>query len=238
MKTVKLILMVGLLISLSACSEIDGSVEDIVKESARETLTAPMPAFTNITKDYYRYYLPPDVGRRSGDEISNILIYNNDCFVLSVNVPNVVKDHYYHNEEEAAEDATQPLFNTDKTIEHFTGTFVDYGNINVDYEVVVLTIEPDLYYLQLTTRYLSFGAVVNKTAMKGMLDTFLRIAKTVRVNYELIAVDFSNREVVNSGAIQALDLFREKKPSSGYMIDLLYPNRQENILPEDKKDNE
>ena len=227
-KVCKAGLAILLMMTLAACQAEERDIDTIVKETMKTTLTAPIPDFTNLDKDYYRFYLPNDIGRRSSDEVSNILIFENNYLIMCVNAPNVIKDFFYGTISQT-EEAVETKMLESSQIQNYKGTYIDYGNKTVDYEVLVATIENGYYYLQLTSRHLSFGAVVNKQGLGAMLTKMLDIAKTVRINYELLATDFSNREASTS-ALQALDLFRERKPSSGYIIDLLNPN----TMPEEK----
>ncbi|MDQ9831266.1 hypothetical protein RFX70_21010, partial [Acinetobacter baumannii] len=46
----------------------------------------------NHTKDYYAYYLPPDVGRLSGDETGNTLDWYGTKFVMNLNIAGIVEE--------------------------------------------------------------------------------------------------------------------------------------------------
>ena len=233
-KTIKILLVMILLQNLAGCfSKVEGSVEDIVKQAMKDSVNQEIAPFTNIDKDYYRFYLPKDVGRKSSDVSSNVLVYRDNSFVMCVNVPNVIKDHYYY-DSTTGENSGAQVFNEDIEIQRFNGTYVDYADIVVDYQILVITVDQDLYYLQLSNRYLSFGAVVFKSGLGPLLSKMLAIAKTVRINYELIANDFSNREIAGNSATDALELFREKKPSSGLLIDIISP--KENFWEDENPD--
>ncbi len=219
MRFIKVILVFLILVSLTGCVSSDTSNEKIIKDVMKDSITAKIPTFTNINKDYYSFYLPFDVGRKGSDMVSNVLSYNNTIFLMCINVPNVIKDRYYSdNVKTDNQNATTSI-----DIEKYTGSYVDYSNVSTPYEISVYKINEDSFYIQLLTRYLSFGGVVNKTSMGPILEKMLTIARTVRVSYELVATDFSNREVVSSKATQAIDLFQQQLPDSGYIVDLLNP---------------
>ncbi len=220
----KVLIATILMLNLSGCfSKLEASIDEIVNQVMKDSLTQAIPEFTNIDKDYYRFYLPKDVGRKKGDLASNILIFNDNPFIMCVNVSNVVKDHYYYETQNEKEAVATQAFSEEIEIREYNGTYVDYGNLVVDYQVLVITVDDNLYYLQMSSRYLSFGAVVYKAGIGPLLNKMLAIAKTVRINYESIASDFSNREIVSNAISDAMELFREKKPSSGFLIDLINP---------------
>jgi len=221
----KIVLTILLFVTVTACAGEDKDVDLIINETIKNSRDMTIPEFTNINKDYYQYYLPKDVGRKHGDVASNIFTYRNSDFIMCVNMPNIIKDYFYHETAPETEIPAADEYGSGVQLREYEGTYIDYGNRLVDFKIYLITVDENLYFLQLITRYLSFGTVTYKGGLELILSKIIEMARTVRINYELIAVDFSNREVQSGSALQALDLFKNKKPSSGYLIDLMNPNR-------------
>lgn len=209
----------SLLFLLSACVDSQTTNQAIVEKVMKDAMVKEIPTFVNIDKEYYSYYLPFDVGRKSSDEISNIFYYQKAIFLMCVNIPVIVKDHYY---SETITDNTPSVIDQ-QGLEKYLGNFLDYNNVNISYEVTLMELSDNNYYLQLLTPHLSFGSMVSKAQIEPILQTMIEIARTTRISFELIASDFSNREVISSATSQTVDFFQQQLPDSGYIIDLLNP---------------
>ena len=71
--------------SISRSEESEKKMEDDIEAVLSADYDQP-----NYTKEYYAYYLPPDIGRYSGDALSNTFNYAGTSFIMNLNVDSIL----------------------------------------------------------------------------------------------------------------------------------------------------
>ncbi len=211
----KIVLAVMLLL-LSGCSvNRSEESETRLKEEVETVLTASFDQ-PNYTKAYYTYYLPPDVGRYSGDALSNTFNYAGTDFIMNLNVDYVLY-----------EDDTL-LLAKDGAIFTDTGLYKDTeGNIH-SYTILIHALTRG-YVCYVHTDYTDYFAVCDYVSAMKLPLKMLRIARSVHIDEERIQNDFNLRLPITYQA-HKIELFQNMAPVDGTLEELLIDAQE---LPEE-----
>jgi hypothetical protein len=215
MRIVKKILILGLVVVLSGCVKTK-LLSEVVSVAFDRALSINLPVGYNIDKTYMRFYLPLYVGRLESYPTSNVLEVDEQPLIVSLNVQNVVKDKYYNDAQVVG---SYPVSQGEDRY-YQDGVMTDYNDLQFSYYFSAVKLADNDYYLQLQTNYLSFGAIAPKAAIEKTIDAMVMIARTMRISYDLVAVDYANREVV-SFEKSTVDLFQQIAPESGRFVDVM-----------------
>ena len=216
----KKLLIVLVLFLLCGCNNNDNisSLIDPFNELAKSEITYT----NNMTKKYYSYYLNPNFGKISSDEISSELIYKNTTFLMNLKVNKIIVDNYYNQIEDENYQIGQLIFNNN-------GNYLQNG-IEYSYNYKIYEITENSYYFVLDTEYLNFSTISNIADLKVISLEMLEIAKSVKVNEEELIADYSNKETIDY-VKETIDLFEQKIPESGTLEEMmgLNENGEEDI---------
>ncbi len=227
MKLLKVLIILIITLTLVGCQSEEDYLS-VITEVAEYGKTSIVSEYSNMDKGTYSYYLPFGVGRIISDELYSVFEYYNTELLMIVNVPNVIKDRYYITDEE--------IENVDSTVV-LSSSYLDKNNFEVNYDIKALELDGDNIYLELTSRYLTFSCIVDKTVVKPVMSTMLDISKTVNIKHQYMAEYFSNKDVISEETIQQIEIFQQDLPSSGFLTDLLNPqNPLDKILGEEEND--
>lgn len=167
----------------------------------------------NHTKDYYAYYLPPDVGRLSGDETGNTLDWYGTKFVINLNIAGIVE------ETKQTDTSERVLFDEDKAVYKVHGTFEDMSGFTHNFQVMIADLK-DSYASYMHTDYVDFFAVSDLLTAVKLPAKMLRIARSVRVDQQRVVQDFSKRSDITYTA-HKIELFQNLAPENGTIDELL-----------------
>ncbi|MBR4163747.1 MAG: hypothetical protein IKR11_09510 [Solobacterium sp.] len=214
MKKILKILASGMLImAMSGCTKITQDLQTRLNEKIAfaESVPASSPTYR---KPYYAYYVEPSVGRLSSDELSNMFLYDNIRFVMSLNVSNIINEKYYQNIEA---DLTKNVLE-DAVVASMEGTYKDFENHELTYAVKVCRLANE-YFTIFHTRAVDFYALSDIYSIPDVCAKMLLISKSVHVNQDTILANYSTQEAISYEG-KTVKLFEDISPESGKIEDL------------------
>ena len=178
----------------------------------------------NHSKKYLKYYVPKNIGVLDQDMTSTIFKYDNNQFLMSINVASIISDGSFS--------YRSPL---DLSNAYYVkeGTFVDKNNDTLDYCLSLLPLEGK-YYIVLNSTYLSFYGYANAIDSIEIINAMTKILKSSMIVKDKLIENFDREERQKSEKI-SLDLFNEVIPSSGRLEDIvdgIIPATQEPVPTE------
>lgn len=202
------------LLFLSGCALTANERETYLVERVEAVLEAQYDQ-PNYTKEYYAYYLPPDVGRYSGDEVSNTFHYADTDFIMNLNVNYILYDIDERMVEEEGAVFTKQ------------GSYHDAEGIEHSYTILIHELTRG-YSCYVHTDYTDYFAVCNLYSALQLPARMLRIARSVHIDEMRIQNDFKLREPITYKT-HKLELFQNMAPVDGTLEELLIdaPETQE-----------
>ena len=212
MKKIMLLLLCLLLTGCSNQNTID--IQSAFDEAINSAIALPSGIADN-NKNYYAYYLEPEIGRIYSDETSSIFKYHDTKFIMNLNISKIVNAMNYG-------DIIPKTIKLDDNylVAYNTGTYYDYDNSVYDYEAMIYQLNNDTYYVCLDTKYVTLAAKGSILQMLEVIKPMLKIAKTIRIDKENIMVAYSAKERISFES-EELKLFDEVIPSDGKVQEMV-----------------
>lgn len=199
---------------LGGCSRVTGSgYGDLLAESAEQAVSRQCDT-PNCTKEFYSYYLPPEIGRLSGNVSGNLLCWNGTHFVMNLNVSAVLRETYF---QDAAEEV--PVLDRKKAILSLDGTYEDSFGEEQVFEIMIHDLGGS-YSCYVHTESSDFFAVTDLLTAVTIPAKMLRIARSVRIDAEEIAAAYSTKSEISYQASR-IQLFENLAPENGTIDELL-----------------
>ena len=199
---------------LCGCSAEQTDYRTILESSLAAVNELPKDT-ANHTKDYYAYYLPPDVGRVSGDETGNTFDWNGTKFVMNLNIAGILEK----NEKSGDDLSDEPLFDPDKALYTLNGMYKDATGFEHDFDVMVADLK-DGYACYMHTDYADYFAIADLLTAVKLPAKMLRIARSIRVDQQLVVQDFSKESKITYTS-RKIELFQNLAPENGTIDELL-----------------
>lgn len=213
----KVVLLMLSLILLGGCaSEADLSNEVMVLLQEKSSLL-PLND-TNMSKMYYSYYLPRDVGRGKGNSLSGVYIKDGYKFVMNLDASQIIIDEYYT--EEAAEPVMDVIMNSSDSGFTYQGSYTNTEDELKNYTLRLEKLTDGYYYIDLAACGLRFYSIVPYAEVKSLLNCMITIMRSVKIDRQLILNDFSLKSATALQQ-QNLDYLNEEVPVDGYIKDLV-----------------
>lgn len=213
----KVVLLMLSLILLGGCaSEADLSNEVMVLLQEKSTLV-PFKD-TNMSKMYYSYYLPRDVGRGKGNSLSGVYIKDGYKFVMNLDASQIIIDEYYTEEE--AETVKDVIMESSNTGFMYQGSYTNVEDEIKNYTLRLEKLTDGYYYIDLAASGLRFYSIVPYAEVKSLLNCMITIMRSVKIERQLILNDFSLKSATAQQQ-QNLDYLNEEVPVEGYIKDLV-----------------
>ena len=212
-KILKALVFVLLVSGLSGCTRITQDLQTRLNEKIAfaESVPASSPTFR---KPYYAYYAEPSIGRLSSDELSNVFLYDNTRFVMSLNVSNIINEKYYQGIEA---DLTKNVLE-EAAVASMEGTYKDYENHELAYTVKVCRLDEE-YFIIFHTKSVDFYSMSDIYTIPDVCAKMLVIAKSIHVNQDTILANYSTQEAISYEG-KTVKLFEDISPESGKIEDL------------------
>lgn len=216
---------------LGGCGKItESSCGDLLAESAAEAVSRPCDT-PNCTKELYAYYLPPEIGRLSGNEAGNLFCWNGTMFVMNLNVSDVLRETYF---QEAPEE--EPVLDREAAVFSLDGTYEDSAGGIGNFRIMIHDLG-GVYSCDVRTDKADFFAVTDLVTAVTLPAKMLRIARSMRTDTQAIAAAFSTKSAVSYEA-RRIQLFENLAPVNGTIDELLIDGgdgagKTEDTVPED-----
>lgn len=216
MKKIGLIVLCILL--LSGCTS-DKTTEDILQTS----LGRPLPMGLNQNKGLFKYYISPDMGIKSSNNISSIIKIGDSDIMLRLNVSNIISKHYNDN--------LKFVFNDGKDVKRYDGTYLDKEDVRQFYVLYEIDLN-DRKAIVLENESVALMGLVSSFEYEYVLSSMMTIMRSVDVSDKAVVAQYSNKEVIEYNSFHE-EFFEQKIPESGSLIDMY-----NQLHPDDKIEQE
>lgn len=201
--------------SISRSEESERKMEDDIEAVLSADYDQP-----NYTKEYYAYYLPPDIGRYSGDALSNTFNYAGTSFIMNLNVDSILD-----------EESDSLLIREDGAIYTSDGEYTDVEGTVHPYSISIHALSRG-YACYVHTSYTDYFAIADYVSAMQLPVKMMRIARSVHIDKTRIENDFNLRMPITYKTHKA-ELFQNMAPVDGTLEELLIdgeqvPNEAEN----------
>ena len=173
---------------------------------------------TNMSKKYFSYYLPRDVGRGTGNSLSGVYLKDGYKFVMNLDASQIIIDEYYT--EAPAEPVSEVQMETSPAGMVYQGSYINTAEETKNYTLRLEKLTDGYYYIDLAASELRFYSIVPYAEIKSLLNCMLTIMQSVKVERQLILNDFSLKSATAQQQ-QNLDYLNEEVSVDGYIKDLV-----------------
>ncbi|MFI3284544.1 MAG: hypothetical protein R3Y57_05625 [Erysipelotrichaceae bacterium] len=208
----KLGLFVALVSLLTGCASnnID-QLETKIQEIASSVYTIEVSNY----KEYYDYYVNPGLKVVDSTKLSSLIQAGDNYIVLNINVSNVVNEEYYNE----VNIGLKPVSSLENVVTYFDGQFLNIDDEMIDYKLVVYLID-GTYMVYLNTTYVDLYSILPQSDITLTACEMMIMAKSVQIEYETIASDYSNINQIDYVKEQ-IKLFEVVVPESGRIEEIL-----------------
>lgn len=169
----------------------------------------------NNYSEFFDYYAPSDIYEVDGDYTYTCFEYQNSIINMNVNIPSIINNKYYANYKLIDEG----YFDYSKLIYSKNDVLVNSDLENIDYFVNLYQID-NYYFFYMKTLDVCLYAKTNITDLVDVAKKILILAKTVKVNRELVINTYSSKDVIDYEK-KVIELFDTKMPENGVINDLI-----------------
>ncbi len=210
---VKKIVLLLLLICLYGCQpKID--MQQSLDEALSQANALPS-AMADNKKEFYSFYLEPEVGRLQANETSSILKYKETKFAMNLNISKIVNAQSYGDII-----PTTIRLSDDYLIAQASGEYTDYDGSVYQYQSYIYELANNEYYVTLDTQYVFFSAIGSSYQVIDVIKPMMKIAKSISINADAIMVAYSAKErIIFEG--EELSLYDEIIPVEGKVSDMI-----------------
>ena len=173
---------------------------------------------TNMSKKYFSYYLPRDVGRGTGNSLSGVYLKDGYKFVMNLDASQIIIDEYYT--EAPAEPVSEVQMETSPAGMVYQGSYINTAEETKNYTLRLAKLTDGYYYVDLAASERRFYSIVPYAEIKSLLNCMLTIMQSVKVERQLILNDFSLKSATAQQQ-QNLDYLNEEVPVDDYIKDLV-----------------
>jgi len=212
----KLFVVLSILIVLSGCSSnayFDNSSYDKAILNANNQT---MSEYSTMNRDLFSYYIPPSIGRKSATENSVTLRSHNQNILMYLDVINILNQSYYRDESQAI----RKLLKTENAFYTTSGFYQSVSSTPTAYFVSSIKLSENTVLLSLQTEHFIFTSIHPLSISPDILYDMLRVARSTKIDRELILSAYSNREVIDFKT-QSLNMFAQSGPESGTVVDMI-----------------
>lgn len=204
---------------LAGCSA-QTDVDVIIQES----LSRPLPAGSNQSKSYVKYYLSPEFGVKASTPISTLIRMEDTEVMMNLKVSEIVASRYYNKERivNRVSDETEGTLRKE-------GTYLDTHDEQRTFTLTIIELEHSKA-LVLENGLVDLVGIVGDHNIEYVLDSMLTIMRSVEVNEDLIVANYSNKEIIEYNPIHE-GFFEQTVPEAGSLIDMY-----NHLNPDDKID--
>lgn len=220
----KKVIAVLLVLLLSGCAKAE-TMEKQIRFALNQAKEDPYPAI-NQQKQYYGYYLPPDIGRRKSTLFSEVLVKDGYTIVMNFKSRAVIEAATSSSQREAQEVEQEVLKEllghaSYETIEGgyaFSGYYQMMDGFVYPFTCKVLENDADTVAIALETQYMDSFTIVDRSCADQYARVMLKMAGALKIEEERLLADFSLYDAYRNDEesdVQMRDTFDEE----GYLID-------------------
>jgi len=209
MKKILIICVLGLV--LTSCKNYD--VNELIAESVNNSRYHLIAENNNNNKKYYSYYLDANVGKVKTNQISSVFKVNESEFVMNLKVNAIVNNSYFEN-------INISEISSDNIIVNDSSTYVDRFEKVMPFDYMVVRLEDNRYYVELTSKYLQFSGIAYETDVDKLIKEMIVIAQSVIVDEEKIISDYSVKTEIDYEK-KNIDLFQRVIPEEGRLDEMM-----------------
>ena len=212
----KLFMILSICMVLSGCSVnayFDNTSYDKAIENA---LNQSMSEFSTMNRDLFSYYLPPSIGRKSSSLNSVTLQSHNETILMILDVINILNESYYKDNN----GTLRKLLKVENAFYTTSGFYEDENKALSAYLVSAMKLSDSTVLLNLQTENFVFMSIHPIAISPDILYDMFRIARSTKINRDLILSTYSTREDLDFKA-QSLNMFTQAGPESGTVLDMI-----------------
>lgn len=233
MRRGRFICLMLLLVSLLSGCTFDETMAEMMDEMLNKAASLEIAETKTHVKQYYSYYLQPSIGRRDSTAISNVFVFEDDEFVMNLNVSSVIKNEYYLE----ADTKILPVYSRSKILVYTAeGQCLNSSEEQMNYKVSVYDLSRNSYLVILESDYFTFLSRCPLGSVVQISEQMLLTCRTAEIYSEPILRDFGaqNDETYEK---QKVEIVKELIPESGLVEDII-PNSSENTEPNQSEEEE
>jgi hypothetical protein len=215
----KILSLLILLFVLVSCS--DKSAQSLIEDQINSIAEIEIKYENNNYKKLYDYFTNVDVGKIDSNEVSSLLSVDKNVFVMNLKVNKIINDEIYKNDNLEYYDIKQLKFENN-------GLYLSNG-IKYNYEYNVYLLNNDDYLLLMNTEYLNFSTIAQLTQLDEIAYEMINVAKSVRIDNQLIVNEFSNKETLDHEK-ETIKLFEKKIAVNGTLEEMMGIDTTEDFM--------
>ena len=172
-----------------------------------------------MTKPFYSYYLPKDMGRIDSNDLSSLLVKDGVKIIMNFNPNSVVIHDYYHKNDVKVYEENE----VDTSYNYFyssSGTFLGSDYRYHDYSIRIMKLEKDDYLIYADMGYVNFTSILKEVQLKSFIHSMFIIAKSLTYISSEVIANYSLQSTSDS-IKQDLEKFNEELPNDGSLSDLI-----------------
>jgi hypothetical protein len=202
---------------ISGCSVSGVSLNQQVDASVAFVSSQPEIQLRNNNTKLYSYYLPPNIGKRSSNQLAATLISHDEEIVLSLDIASIIMNRFYRVQLAGQ---LRPLYGSQQAIVIKNGSFKESTGMMSDYRIVVMKLSDDRYMTYVQNRQFLVSAILPKAKIQPVVTDMLIVLRSAKAQSNDIVNLFSNKVVVDYRRISR-ELIEFIAPESGTIVDML-----------------
>lgn len=232
MKKLAAVILASLLLGGCAISEED--LPNQILTQLQGLQNQELAAGNNMKKQYYSYYLPPGVGRRDSNALSEVFMKDGYRVIMNFDPSAIVINAFYKETQEDVETAAS--VNTEfqaPSMKEEDGKIVYTGNyLTNTYQVHPYTLQvvsnQDSYLLYLDGEIVKMYTFVPRAEVTSMMKMMLRMMASIKYDEKYVLQNFSMKSLEDTNR-KSLDYLEQNLPSSGSLSEILTQEEQPGV---------
>lgn len=210
-----------LLILLCGCTV---NKEEFDKEKMRQSISdaldidMPLRRTNNCVKKYYSYYLFPEIGKESDDEISDVFYYCQQQAVLYLDIAGIISKSIYATEGREYlylrefNPQSEPFF-------EYSGRFTNSDDKINPFHLYVGNFSDNEYLLTIQASDFIVSSIADKSQIYDLTYEMIKVIRSAHVNETLVLKNFY---IANpDSSTSSVTLFDYMLPENGVLLDYL-----------------
>lgn len=194
--------------TLQSNVDLQNEITESIATSSTYTIHTP-----NISKTYYSYYLPVNIGRMQSTSSGNILNDRGRQFVMNLNVSSIINSNYYTeaNSSLSTDSLSDP-------VAYIEGEYTDINESIHSYHISVYKVDYE-YLLEMRSDTVEFYSISDALSTIQLAQDMYEIARSIEVNTNAVLATYSNKDTIDYQS-EKIELFEQLVPESGRVEEL------------------
>lgn len=212
------------LLLLGGCAISEEDLPDQILVQLQGLENQELAAGNNMKKPFYSYYLPPSIGRRDSNELSEVFIKDGYRMIMNFDPSAIVINAFYKSEDTDTSASVKPEF-LEPEVKQEQNKLIFTGNyLTTTYKVHPYTLQVvqsnDFYLLYLDGEIVKMYSFVPRAEVESMLKVMIRIMSSLNYDEEYVLQKFSMKSLEETNK-KSLDYLEQNLPSSGSLSEIL-----------------